>query len=162
MVANDANVAASKQTLKFAVEARATWLACAQHIQNGNDSMQKGAARPLAYLLGCDLDAWQKHGKAAAQRLAQAGDAGAAIAAAAEGVAVDPEAQTSFDRMFSGMRETNALGITLWAKANLKLAKAQSRKYLLWLIIAGIAIYFILKSGGGGSAIFDKIKGFMP
>ena len=102
-------------------EVRATWLACAQHIQNGNDSMQKGAARPLAYLLGCDLDAWQKHGKAAAQRLAQAGDAGAAIAAAAEGVAVDPEAQTSFDRMFSGMRETNALGITLWAKANLKL-----------------------------------------
>ena len=48
------------------------------------------------------------------------------------------------------------------AKANLKLAKAQSRKYLLWLIIAGIAIYFILKSGGGGSAIFDKIKGLMP
>ena len=48
------------------------------------------------------------------------------------------------------------------AKANLKLAKAQSRKYLLWLIIAGIAIYFILKSGGGGSAIFDKVKGLMP
>ena len=48
------------------------------------------------------------------------------------------------------------------AKANLKRAKAQSRKYLLWLLIAGIAIYFILKSGGGGSAIFDKIKGFMP
>ena len=48
------------------------------------------------------------------------------------------------------------------AKANLKLAKAQSRKYLLWLIIAGIAIYFILKSGGGGSAIFDKVKGLFP
>ena len=48
------------------------------------------------------------------------------------------------------------------AKANLKLAKAQSRKYLLWLIIAGIAIYFILKTGGGGSAIFDKVKGLMP
>ena len=48
------------------------------------------------------------------------------------------------------------------AKANLKLAKAQSRKYLLWLIIAGIAIYFILKSGGGGAAIFDKVKGLFP
>ena len=48
------------------------------------------------------------------------------------------------------------------AKANLKLAKAQSRKYLLWLIFAGIAIYFILISGGGGSAIFDKVKGLMP
>jgi hypothetical protein len=48
------------------------------------------------------------------------------------------------------------------AKANLKRAKAQSRKYLLWLLIAGIAIYFILKSGGGGSAIFDKVKGLFP
>lgn len=48
------------------------------------------------------------------------------------------------------------------AKANLKLAKARSRKYLLWLIIAGVAIYFIFTSGGGGAGIIDKIKGLMP
>tara|TARA_Y100000310_G_C20702709_1_gene831491 strand:+ start:4688 stop:4903 length:216 start_codon:yes stop_codon:yes gene_type:complete len=42
------------------------------------------------------------------------------------------------------------------AKANLSLAKAQKRKWLVILIGIGIAAYYALKGGGGG--FLDIIK----
>ena len=47
------------------------------------------------------------------------------------------------------------------AKAQLALAKAQKRKWLVFLLGFGIAIYFIMSSGGG-LGIMEKVKGFIP
>jgi len=47
------------------------------------------------------------------------------------------------------------------AKAQLSLAKAQKRKWLVFLLGFGIAIYFIMSSGGG-LGIMEKVKGFIP
>jgi hypothetical protein len=47
------------------------------------------------------------------------------------------------------------------AKAELSKAKAQKRKWLVFLIGIGLAAYFILSSGAGSGAL-DLIKGFLP
>ena len=47
------------------------------------------------------------------------------------------------------------------AKAQLALAKAEKRKWLVFLLGFGIAIYFIMSSGGG-LGIMEKVKGFIP
>ena len=47
------------------------------------------------------------------------------------------------------------------AKAQLALAKAEKRKWLVFLLGFGIAIYFIMTSGGG-LGIMEKVKGFIP
>ena len=44
------------------------------------------------------------------------------------------------------------------AKADLALAKGQKRKWLFFLIVAGIAAYMILSSGAG-TTILTKLKG---
>tara|TARA_R110002126_G_scaffold5084_7_gene26688 strand:+ start:3323 stop:3574 length:252 start_codon:yes stop_codon:yes gene_type:complete len=47
------------------------------------------------------------------------------------------------------------------AKAELAKAKAEKRKWLVFLLGFGIAIYFIMTSGGG-LGIIEKVKGFVP
>ena len=47
------------------------------------------------------------------------------------------------------------------AKAQLATAKASKRKWLVFLLGFGIAIYFIMSSGGG-LGIMEKVKGFIP
>ena len=47
------------------------------------------------------------------------------------------------------------------AKAELAKAKASKRKWLVFLLGFGIAIYFIMTSGGG-LGIMEKVKGFVP
>ena len=47
------------------------------------------------------------------------------------------------------------------AKAELAKAKAEKRKWLVFLLGFGIAIYFIMTSGGG-LGIMEKVKGFVP
>ena len=47
------------------------------------------------------------------------------------------------------------------AKAELATAKAQKRKWLVFLLGFGIAIYFIMSSGGG-LGIIEKVKSFVP
>jgi hypothetical protein len=47
------------------------------------------------------------------------------------------------------------------AKAELATAKAQKRKWLVFILGFGIAIYFIMSSGGG-LGIIEKVKSFVP
>jgi len=47
------------------------------------------------------------------------------------------------------------------AKAQLATAKASKRKWLVFLLGFGIAIYFIMSSGGG-LGIIEKAKSFIP
>ena len=58
-------------------------------------------------------------------------------------------------------RETKATGRAnvLDAKARLAHAKASKRKWLFFLIVAGVGLYFLATSGGG---LFTFLKGLTP
>ena len=101
-------------------DAQDKWRKFARNIENADEAMKQRTTRALVYIIGCDLDTWQSEIATARRTAEELNNTGGDVVDVFDD-AVGQDTQASFDRMFSSMRETNALGVTLWAKANLKL-----------------------------------------